>query len=79
MIEKDQILPPHLPKFPPDSKSLRNKATDDPYGYADTSRTDKDEYIENLKSMDNKNSDEKYKKDNYQHQHGNKIVMNKTK
>ena len=61
-IEKYQSLPPHLPKFTPRFKSLRNEAADDPNEYTDTSRTDKydmsrtdkDKSIENLKSMNNK-------------------------
>ena len=87
MIEKYQILPPHLHKFPPGFKSLRNEAADDPHEYTDTSRTDKydmsrtdkDKSIENLKSMNNKNSDDEYKEENSQHQHGNESVINKTK
>ena len=67
MIEKDQSIPPHLPKFPPVFKSLRNEAADDHHKYTytshtdkdDSSRTDKYESMENLKSMKNKNSDEK--------------------
>ena len=32
-IEKDQILPPHVPQFPPVFKSLRNEANDDNHEY----------------------------------------------
>ena len=68
-------------------KSLRNEADDDPHGYTDTSRTNKydmsrtnqDNSIENLQSMKNKNDDDEYDEDNYQHEHGNKSVINKTK
>ena len=57
-IEKYQSLPPHLPKFPPVFKSLRNDVEND-YNESiyksctdkdDTPRTDKDDSIENLKS-----------------------------
>ena len=40
-MEKDQSLPPHLPKFCPGYKSLRNKVDDDCHKCTDTSRTDK--------------------------------------
>ena len=68
-IEK-KSLPPHSPKFPPGFKSLKNKAADDHHESIytsrtdkyDTSRTDKDESIENLKSTNNQNSDDEYKK-----------------
>ena len=39
------------------------------------SRTNKDDFIENLKSNHNKNSDDEYKEENYQHQHGNESVI----
>ena len=86
-IEKDQSLPPHIHKFPPGFKSLRNEADDDHHESTDTSRTDKDdtsstdkdESLENLKSTNNKNSYDKYKEKNLQHQHGNESVINKTK
>ena len=41
-IEKYQILPPHVPKFPPGFKSLRNKVDDDHPESTDTSSTDID-------------------------------------
>ena len=87
LIGKYQSLPLHLPKFPIGYKSLRNKADHDLHEYTDTShidkydssRTDKDKSIDNLKSMNDKNSDDKYKEGNLQHQHGNESVINKTK
>ena len=86
-IEKDQSLPPHIHKFPPGFKSLRNEADDDHHESTDTSRTDKDDtsrtdqddYIENLKFMKNKNDDDKYKEENSKHQHGNESVISKNK
>ena len=59
MIEKYQSLPPHLPKFPPGFKSLINEAADDHHESTDTSRidkdytsrTDKDESIQNIKYL----------------------------
>ena len=58
---KYQSLPPQLPKFRPRYKSLRNKADDDCHYSTDTSRTDKEDFIKNLKVTDNKNSNDKYK------------------
>ena len=79
MIKKHQSLLPHLPKFPPGFKSLRNESNDYRHESTDTSRTDKDDSMENIKAMNNKNSDGKYKEDNSQHQHYNGSVINKTK
>ena len=42
-IEKDKILPPHVPPFPPVFKSLRNEANDDNPETIYTSSTDKDD------------------------------------
>ena len=86
LIKKYHSLPPHLPKFPPGFKSLRNEASNDHDEYIDTSRNDKDhlertdkyEYIENLKSTNNKNSDGKYTEENSQHQHDYKSVIKKS-
>ena len=77
----------HVPKFPPGSKSLRNKANNDHPESTDTScndrydtsRTNQDDSIENMKSTKNKNDDEKYKEENSQHQHSNETVIKKTK
>ena len=65
--EKYQSLPSHLPKFRPGYKSLGNEAGDSRNYYIDTSRTDKEDSINNLKSMTNKNIDDKYKEENSQH------------
>ena len=86
MIERDQSLTPHVPKFLPGFKSPRNEADDDHTEYKDTSstdrydtsRTDRDGSIENLKATKNKNVDDEYKDDNLQNQHGNETVINKT-
>ena len=87
MIEKYQSLQPHLPNCPPGFKSSRNEAADDHQESTVTSRTDKDDWsridkdesIENIKAMKNKNSYEKYKDEHLQHQHGNENFINKTK
>ena len=41
--------------------------------------TDKDDSIDNIKATKKQNYDDEYKEDNYQHQHGNEGVINKTK
>ena len=64
---KDQSLPPHLPKFFHGYKSLRNESDDDRHDSTDTPRTDKEGYIYNIKAMNNKNSDGKYKEEHLQH------------
>ena len=76
---KYQSLPPQLPKFCPGYKSLIKKEDDDCHDYADTSRTDKEYSIYTIKFTNDKNSDDKYKEENSQHQHGNGTVINKTK
>ena len=43
------------------------------------SRTNQDDSLKNVKSMKNKNYDDKYKENNSQHQYGNASVFNKTK
>ena len=71
-IKKYQCLPPHVTPFPPGFKSLRNKADDDNPETKDTSRIDKydtsltnrDGSIENLKAMENTNDDDEYKEVN---------------
>ena len=86
-LEKYQSLPPHVPPSPPGFKSLINKANDDNPEFTDTSftdrydtsRTDRDDSIEIVESMKNTNDDEKDKEENLQHQHGNEMVINKTK
>ena len=74
-IKKDQNLPPHLPKFCPGYNSLRNKADDDRHDSTYLSRTDKEDYIDNIKSMNQKNNDDKYKEIILQHQHSNKVFQ----
>ena len=86
-LEKYQSLPPHVPPFPPVFKSLRDEENDDNPGYTYSSRTDKyymsrtdrDDSIENVKSVKNTYDDDKYKEENSQHQHGNGNFINKTK
>ena len=53
-IKKDQSLPPHLPKFCPVYKQLIYEADDDRHDYTNTSHTDKEDSIDNLKAMNNK-------------------------
>ena len=50
-IEKDLSLPPHLRKFHPGYKSLINEADDACNVSTDTSCTDKDDSIKNIKAM----------------------------
>ena len=59
--KKDQSLPQQLAKFSPGYKSLINKSEDCCNNYTDTSRTDKEDSVDNLKSINNKNIDDKYK------------------
>ena len=56
--KKYQNFPPQLPKFCPGYKLLRNEADDDSNDSTDMSRTDKEDFLENVKAMNNKNSDE---------------------
>ena len=66
---------------------MRNEANDNNRENTDTSRTDKDDMsctnrddsIENMKSMKNTNDDKKYKDDNLQHRDVNESFINKTK
>ena len=64
--EKDQSIPPNIPKFPNGFKLIRNEA-----------HTDQDDYIQNINSTKNKNDDEEQKEDNLQHQNGNESVIKK--
>ena len=56
IIKKDQILPPHLAKFPPRFKLLISYAHDpnstegDCNDSTNTSRNEKEDYVNNLKS-----------------------------
>ena len=87
MIEKYQSLLPHLPKFPPEFKSLRNEEKNDNPESKDNSKTDIDDmsltdwddFIENVKATKNTNDENKYKEDNKQHQDDNENVIKKTK
>ena len=66
-LKTNQSLPPHVPPFLVGFKFLRNKANyDHPetidtsrIGKDDTSRTNRDYSIENMKSMTNTNDDDK--------------------
>ena len=77
--EKCQIPPPQLARFRPGYKSLRNQAEDYCNDSTDTSRTNKEDYVENLKAINNKNIDYKYKEKISQHQHSIKSIINRTK
>ena len=63
VLQKYQCLPQHVPPFPPGFKSLINEANYDNPETTDNSRTDKDDTsrtnaddpIENVKSMKNTN------------------------
>ena len=77
--EKDQSLPPQLAKYFSGYKSLIHKAKDNHNDSTDTSRTDKEDYINNLKAINNKNIDDKYTYDNSQDNNSNESVINKTK
>ena len=54
-----QILPPKLYKYCPGYKKLINEEEDYRNDSTDTSYTDKEDYINNLKSINNKNIDDK--------------------
>ena len=81
--EKDQSIPPNIPKFPNGFKLIRNEADGNHHESTDTSSTDRDDtshtdqddYIQNINSTKNKNDDEEQKEDNLQHQNGNESVI----
>ena len=77
--KKYQSLPPQLAKFLPRFKSLRNKTEYDRNNSADTSRTDKEDYVKKLKAINNKDIDDKYKDENSKDHNSNESVTNKTK
>ena len=77
--EKDQSLPPQLAKYTSGYKSLINEAEDGHYYYTDTSRTDKEDSVNNLKAVNDKNIDDEYKYDNSPDNNSNGSVINKTK
>ena len=78
-LQKDKLLPSHVPPFYSGIKSLRNKTNDDNPETADnpltdkddTSQTNQDDYIENLKATKKTSDDDEYREDNLQHQDGN--------
>ena len=53
--EKDQSLPPPLAKVIPGYKSLINEAEDGRNYSTDTSHNDKEDYVDNIKAINNKN------------------------
>ena len=57
--KKDQNIPTQLSKFCPGYKSLIKKAEDVCNYSTDNSRTDKEDFVNNLKAINNKNIDEK--------------------
>ena len=82
--QKDQCLTSDVPPFLPRIKSLRNEENDDNPKTTnnsntekdDTSHTDRDNSIANVKEMKNNNDDDKYKEDTLKHQDGKKSVDN---
>ena len=56
-------LPIQHAKYCPGYKSLIHEAEDDHNDSTDTSRTDKEDYVINLKAINNKNIDDEYKDD----------------
>ena len=73
--KKYQSLPPQLAKFPPGFKSLINQAEDDCNDSTDTSRTDKEDFANKLKAINNKYIDDKYKDNNSQDRTSNESVI----
>ena len=57
--EKDQSLPPKLAKFRPGYKSLINYPEDGRNDSTHTSPTDKEDYVENIKSINKMNTYDK--------------------
>ena len=57
--KKDQSLPPTLAKYTPGYKSLIYKAEYDFNHSTDTSRTDKKDFVNNMKASNVKNIDDK--------------------
>ena len=56
--KKYQSLSPQLSKYRPGYKSLINEAEDGHLYYTDNTRTDKEDSVNNLKEMNNKNIDD---------------------
>ena len=84
-LKIDHCLTSNVPPFYSGFKSLRHKANDDNPETTDTShtykddtlRTNQDDSIENVKAIKNTNDDDKYKEENFQHQHINESVIKK--
>ena len=57
-IKEYQSLPSQLDKYCSGYKSILNKAEDGRNDYTNTSRTDKEDYVNNLKAINNKNNDD---------------------
>ena len=74
-----QSLPPQLAKFRSGYKSSINEAEDGRNDSTDTSRTDKEYSVNNLKTMNNKDIDDKYKDGNSQDHNNNESFILKTK
>ena len=77
--KKYQILPPQLSKFRPGYKSLINEAEDGRNNSTYTSRTDKEDSVDNLKVINNKNIDDEYKEENLQYHDSEKVLSAKPK
>ena len=72
-------IPPQLARFPPGFKSVINKTEDDRNDSTDNSRTDKEDSVNNLKYINNKDIDYKCKYDNSLNHNSNESIINKTK
>ena len=79
MDQKNQSLPPQLGRFCPGYKSLINKLEDGRNYSTYTSRTDKEDYVDNLKTINKKIIDVEYKYDNSQYHNSNESVIKKSK
>ena len=77
--EIDYSLSPQLANFRPGPKSLLNEAENGRQYSTDMSHTDKLYSADNIREINNKNIDGKYKEDNLQHHDSNESVINKTK
>ena len=77
--KRDQILPPQLAKLCPGYKSLKNESQDGRHDSTYKSRTDKEDYVENLQDINNKHIYGEYKEDNLQHRDSNESYIDKTK
>ena len=73
--KKYQSLPLQLSKYFPGYKSLINEAEDGRNDSTDTSRTEKEDSLKNLKAINNKNIDDEYKYDSSQNHNINESVI----